>query len=427
VLKFHLADPHRRLLRNTISLYWLQGLNYAIPVAVLPFLIRRLGIEQYGLLAFAQAFAQYFVVLTDYGFNFSATRAIAQNQNDARANGEVFCAVMFIKTVLCMFGFGILLGFVFFVPTLRHNTNVMLLAYMTVVGSVLFPTWYFQGVQEMRFISLISGFAQLGSALFLFAFIHGPNDTLLALGIQSAGFLAAGLTGLVICLHKYQIVLRWPSMPIVKRNLLSGWHLFISTAAISMYTNTSVVLVALFSGTVQAGYFSAAEKFIRALNGLITPIGQAIFPYVNTIASQSRDAVLRFLSRTLRWTFCLSGTASLILLAAARPIAMLAFGHEGEGSVPILRWIIFIPMLVAVSNILGIQTMLTFGLDKEFSRILLIAGFANIAIGIPLITARGAAGAGMALLFTEIFVTASMLWVLKAKGISILTTGGAVA
>ncbi len=72
----------RRLLDNIVSLYLLQGLNYLIPLAVLPYLVRVLGMEAYGLVAVAQSFAQYFNILTDYGFNFSATRSIAQSKHE---------------------------------------------------------------------------------------------------------------------------------------------------------------------------------------------------------------------------------------------------------------------------------------------------------------------------------------------------------
>jgi len=61
-----------RLADNVISLYVLQGLNYLIPIAVLPYLVRVLGLDMYGLMAFAQSFAQYFTILTDYGFGFSS-------------------------------------------------------------------------------------------------------------------------------------------------------------------------------------------------------------------------------------------------------------------------------------------------------------------------------------------------------------------
>ena len=91
------TTTRRKLLGNMFWLYSLQGLNYFIPFAVLPYLVRVLGVERYGLVSFAQAFAQYFVILTDYGFNLSATKQIARLRSDPERVSSLFWSVMVIK------------------------------------------------------------------------------------------------------------------------------------------------------------------------------------------------------------------------------------------------------------------------------------------------------------------------------------------
>jgi polysaccharide transporter, PST family len=409
----------RKLLDNIGSLYLLQGINYVIPMAVLPYLVRVLGMETYGLVAFAQSFAQYFNILTDYGFNFSATRSISLNKNDIQERSRIFCCVFLIKAILTLIGLLMLLCILLRVSRMRHDWLIYLLAFLAVVGNVLFPVWFFQGVEKMGYISVITGAAKIFSAILLFVFVHHPADALLAVAIQSSGMLLAGLVGLIACLHSMEIRLQWPLLQDLKSCASDGWHLFISMASVSLYTNTNVFLVGILAGNTQVAYFSAAEKLIRALSGMVGPITQAAFPHVNSLARASSEVALAFIGRSLKWMACITLLPAMVIFLFAGQISVLCFGHNAAGAVPVMRWIAPLPFLIAISNVLGVQTMLTFGLDRQFSRILILAGVLNILLGAPLILRFGAQGAGASVLTAESFVTLAMILVLKRKGIQI--------
>jgi PST family polysaccharide transporter len=420
----HAWDGHKKqLIDNIMSLYLLQGMNYIIPMAVLPYLVRTLGMEVYGLVAFSQAFAQYFIMLTDYGFNLSATRYVARHRDDLDAIRSMYWQVLILKAGLMLLGLVILTITSTAIPQLRRDAAYFLLAYLAVAGNVLFPQWYFQGIEKMRYISVFTGIAKIVSAAFLFIFVHSPADGLRAVGILSSGMIIAGIMGTYAALRTIGLKFERPSSESLRGTLGDGWHVFIATASISLYTNTNVFLVGLIAGNVQAGYFSAAEKLIRAMSGLIVPVTQAIYPRISTLAVHSKDAALALASKSLFWMATVSLSFSLTMFVLARPVATLFFGAVAVGSVPIMRWIALLPFLIAISNVLGIQTMLSFGLDKQFSRILVVFGILNVAIGVPLIYWLGAQGAGAAVLFTEASVTMAMITVLKKHNIRLSYKG----
>lgn len=410
----------RKLLDNVASLYLLQGTNYVVPLAVLPYLVRVLGIEVYGLIAFVQSFVQYFSVLTDYGFNFTATRSIAKNRTDCSEVAGIFCRVMAIKTVLALIAAAMLFSLTLLVERFRGDFAFFAIGFIAVVGNLLFPVWYFQGMEEMRYISILTGVSRLVTAAMLFVFVRSPRDGLLALSIQACGVLFSGVWGFWIVIRR---VFPYASVPNSRELWISareGWHLFVSTAAISLYTNTNVFLVGILAGNVEAGYFSAAEKLIRAATGMISPISQAIFPHISSLASASRERALRFIEGSAKWLAGLTIIPSLAMLFFAGPIAELLFGiRAAAGAAPVIQWIAMLPFIVAISNVLGVQTMVTFGLDKQFSWILLSSGVVNILFAIPLILFFGAQGAGVALLITELLVTILMIYVLRARGIKV--------
>lgn len=419
------TSSRRRLLDNLFSLYAVQGLNSVLPLVVLPYLVRTLGVEQYGLLAFAQSFAQYFTIAADYGFNFSATRQIAKTRDDAESVSRLFWSVFVVKVLLMFAGAVVLAGVLFSLDRFRENGSLYAVAYVAVLGNVLFPVWFFQGMERMRYVSVVTGISKLLSAAAVFIFVHSPGDVLVAVAVQSAGMLVAGVLGLGIAVTRFEISIEVPSMERLWSVLRDGWHLFISTAAITLYTNTNVFLVGLLGGNVQAGYFSASEKMIRAMQGLIAPGMQAVFPHVNSLFGHSREIAFQFIRRMLKGVGVLMFIASLLLFALAHPVVTLCFGKAAIGMVPVVRWIAFLPFVIGISNVLGIQTMLPMEMDKQFSKIVVLAGALNIALAIPLIRFSGAPGAAAAVLVSEVFVTTAMALALQREGVPIFSMAGA--
>ncbi len=400
-------------------LYSLQGLNYLVPLAVLPYLVRILGVERYGLIAFAQAFAQYFVILTDNGFNMSATRRIAVIRDNPEEVSRLYWSVILIKSGLMFIGVVVAALLVATVPRFRSNAELYAIAYVAVLGSVLFPVWLFQGMEQMRYISVVSGGAKVLSALLVFVLVHKPADFVIALALQSAGLLVAGIAGFWIGLVRFHLSFHLPARSELEQVLRDGWHLFVSNAATTLYATSNVFLVGLVAGNVQAGYFSVAEKATRAVQGMLGPITVAIYPYVSGLAAKSREAAVDFIRSILGWIGLLSFVPSFLLLLLAHPIAVILAGSAASGSIAPLRWMAMLPFIIAISSVLAIQTMIPLGMEAQLSRIYVIAGLLSLAVSIPLIHRFGAGGGGAAVLVIETGIVLAMWSALKKNGIDL--------
>src|SRR5271170_1742956 len=127
----------RRVVGNAASVMVVQAGSYILPLINIPYLLRVIGPEHYGLIAFSQAVMAYFVTLNDYGFNLSATRELAVRRDDPALRSELYSAVMTIKCGLCLLSFLILCVLVRFVPGFHHDERVFFASFGIVVGTML--------------------------------------------------------------------------------------------------------------------------------------------------------------------------------------------------------------------------------------------------------------------------------------------------
>ena len=409
-----------KLLENIISLATIKGLQYLLAFATFPYLVRVLQVEQYGLIVFAQSVVQYFVLLTDYGFNLLGPREIARHDG-VQERGMVFSNIFFAKLLL-LFCFTII--FVCGLLCLEQYNNVDVALYMTlylmVIGNVLFPVWFFQGIQQMRYITFVNIIANTFRVAGVFLLVKAPKDYLLAALFQAVVPLVAAIFSWVILVKDYPEVLVLPNRQGIKNMFVDGWSIFTSTIAINLYTASNIVFLGMFTNNVVVGYFSGAKKIIDNVTQLISPITQAVYPYVSKKASASKTDALRFLHKIVVLLGGGNLLLSLVIIIFADFIVKLLLGNGYEQSVLLLRIMAFIPFVVSLSNVFGIQTMLVFGMQKAFSRILVMAAVLNTCLVLPMIYFYEDVGVSITITITECFVTLMMWCVLKQNGIDLL-------
>ena len=94
---------YRSVLENSISLFSLKAIDLALNLWLIPFLILKVGLYNYGLYAFAMALVLFFVNLLNYGFNLSTVRDLAKTKGNPQQLQSIFNEVFSVKLVLFLF------------------------------------------------------------------------------------------------------------------------------------------------------------------------------------------------------------------------------------------------------------------------------------------------------------------------------------
>lgn len=399
----------------------MQAANYLLPLITLPYLVRVLGPSDYGLVAFAQAFIGYFGIFTDYGFNLTATREIAIGRDDMDKVSRVFFSVLAVKIIFLLVSLCIISAVIFISGRFSGQAELCYFTFGTVIGQAMFPVWFFQGMEKMRYITVLNLLSRFIYTVCIFVFIRKASDYIYVPLVISSGQIIAAVIALRVVFARFDIRFYMPKAGDIARQLSEGFHVFISNAAISLYTTSSVFILGLFAAPMVVGYYAAAEKIVRALQNLLSPAFTTIYPYISRLAAESKERAIKFIRKSALIIGIFYFAVSVGTFVFARYAVALLLGSGYGSSVVILRILAFLPFIIGMSNIFGLQTMLPFNYKKQFSAIYIAAGLLNIIFAFTLVLMYNAVGISVAVLLSESFVAVSMFLFLRRKGIRIFS------
>lgn len=394
------------LKKNFSYLFALQAVNYLVPLALLPYLTRVLGTENFGKIAFAQAFVTYFILLTDFGFNITATQEVVRVKKDKHELSKVFWSTTFSKLLLA--GISLVPFFILLltVNRFRELAPLLLLAFTGVFSTILFPVWFFQGTEKMAYITWFNAVPRILILVATFLLVKEKTDFQLALFIQVTATLIASIACSIFIFKKRLVVFYRPKLTDIKHTIKEGREIFASAVATNFYTTTNTVVLGLFSTNAAVGIFAASEKIIRSIIPLFASVSQVTFPRINSYYQSSREEALHFGRKVMRYSFFATLMIGLSLLIFAPQLVALLFGlPQYQETINVLRISSFVPLFAVCNGILVINLMVTFGLKKQILWIIGAGGLFSLALVFPAAIFFQVNGIAFLALATEIVIT----------------------
>ncbi|MDD4938871.1 MAG: flippase [Candidatus Omnitrophica bacterium] len=398
-----LIDPEERkvVMKNFASLSVLQSITYLLPVIVLPYMFRVIGPAKFGLISFAQAFVQYFMILTDYGFSISATKEISLCREEHDKVCSIFSSVLTVKILLALLSLAIMGIMVYFIPKFRHNWMVYVLSFGTVLGNTLFPMWFFQGTEKMRHIAEINILGGVFYAASIFMFVKGPQDFLMVPLINSAVFLMTGVLGLYVVSRRFKVKFKFPEYDNLRKQLTAGWDIFISIVAINAYTTTRIFTVGLLTNNVLTGFYTVAEKVANLVQTFpLTSFSQAMFPRLSKIFHRNKHMAFEIMEKTQQVTTNISLIVLPLFFVFSPLIVKFICAGEYYEAVLSLR-LLLISVFFIIANAFRVQFLLVCGKTHIYSRIHVVMAMTGLPLIFLFIYSFSYVGAAIATVIIE--------------------------
>ena len=357
------AGRHKTLIKNFSYLSALQVFNMVLPLITYPYLIRVLGKETYGLIVFAQAVTGYLLILVGFGFNISATKEVSIHRDDKNKLSEIVSSVLLIKGGLFLLSMIVISALVFIVPQARDYKALFFLTMWMCLYDVIFPIWYFQGIEQMKYITYITLITRLTFLALIFVLIHSPGDYLFVPAISGVGALLAGAVSLYVIFAKHGVRFKIQPFSRLKFYFKDSVPVFVSNVSIRLYVSTNKVIVGAFLGMGEVAYYDLAEKITTVLKIPQSILSQSIFPKI------SKEKNIGFVKRIFVYSVGFNVVLAVFAIVFSKDIILLLGGSEMLPAWWVINILLLSLPVIAASNIFAIQLLIPFNREKTVLKV----------------------------------------------------------
>lgn len=362
---------------NFMWLSLLQVAGYVFPLITMPYLARVIGVEGFGKIAFASAIMVWIQTIADWGFNLTATRDVAQNRENPQKVSEIFSNVLWARCLLMVVSFIVLLILIVAIPQFKENSDVILVSFLMVPGHILFPDWFFQAVERMKYTTILNVIMKLIFTLAVFIFIKDKDDYILQPLFTSLGFVVSGAIALYIIINRWKVKLYKPNWKNIKYTIKSTTDVFINHLAPNLYNSLSVVLLGFFGGGVANGIYDGGNKFFAIICNLLNTITRAFYPFL----SRRKD----FHSKFVKIVVLIATFFSIITFILAPWLVETMLSSEFSESIIVVRILSISLIFYVLSTAYGTCYLIINNREKVLRQSTIICSVTGFLIAIPLI------------------------------------------
>lgn len=392
---------NKSLKNNYIYNLLYQVLIMVLPLIITPYLSRVLGAEKIGIYSFTLSILSYFVLFGCMGINLYGQRQIAAVQDDKEKRTKIFLELFILKFIM------IFLSFV--VYAIFNFNNPLYGIYYKILTIELFAnafdiTWFYQGVEEFKKITIRNTIVRLVSILLIFLLVKTQEDLIIYFLI----YTISNFWGYIILwfnLKNFIVKINIKSINIIKQ-IGPAISFFIPQIAIQIYTVLDKTMIGvILKDMAEVGYYEQSQKIVKMILMLITSLGTVMVPRIANLYANHKDEELE--DKMNKVFAIVSFSAFPVCFGIIGIATNFVPWFFGEGFLPIINLLyVFSFLIIAIgfNNITGIQYLISTNKQKIFTISVFIGAISNAILNSILIPILKGVGAAISTVIAEFII-----------------------
>jgi O-antigen/teichoic acid export membrane protein len=377
--------------------------QYLIPLIVFPYVSRVFGVENVGLVNFADSTVNYFVLLSTLGLTITGIRETAKNRNNPEELSKVFSELLFLHIIITFIVLCIYVGSVYFFDKFSSHRNLYLIGASKLIFNVFLIEWFFRGIENFKFIVIRSVLIKALYVGLLFIFVDNREDLEIYF-VLTCGTVV--VNGLVNCWYSQRYVSLVFDKLNFKRHFKAFYTIGIYMILTSMYTTFNVVYLGFVSSDLSVGYYTTALKLYVIILGLFSALNMVLVPRLSSLmANEEHAAFNNLIHKSISFVSIFCFPVIMCGLVLAPQIIYLLAGSGYGGAVVCFRLILPLIFIVGLAQILSNQILMSFKRDKDLAITSFVGAIIGVILNIVLVPLYNEIGTSFVVLISEIIVT----------------------
>lgn len=388
------------------------GTQMLFPLITFPYVCRVIEADGIGQINFFQSIISYISLFTCLGIPMYAIREIARDRSDVLQMNRTAMEILLLHSMLTLVGYAIVAILCLTVPQIQVNIPLFLILSLTIFFTAIGCEWFYQGIEDFKYITIRGLIIKTVSVVLLFIFVKSKTDLLYYGCYTVFGVLGGNIFNffrLRKYIHRENIIF---SELHIKRHVKPVLKVFSFSVVTSIYLQLNTVLLGFLKNALAVGYFAAATKVMQMLLTMSACLGSVMMPRAShLIAENKEDEFNRLIQKSYDFTLAIALPMTIGLIFCAPSLITALCGVKFEHSILPSQIIAPIILMVAISNVFGIQVLFPKGKINIVTLCCGIGAVADLILNLCLIPFFSYIGTSIAYLGAEVATTVSMYFI----------------
>ena len=388
------------------------GTQMLFPLITFPYVCRVIEADGIGQINFFQSIISYISLFTCLGIPMYAIREIARDRSDVVQMNRTAMEILLLHSMLTLVGYAIVAILCLTVPQIQVNIPLFLILSLTIFFTAIGCEWFYQGIEDFKYITIRGLIIKTVSVVLLFIFVKSKTDLLYYGCYTVFGVLGGNIFNffrLRKYIHRENIIF---SELHIKRHIKPVLKVFSFSVVTSIYLQLNTVLLGFLKNALAVGYFAAATKVMQMLLTMSACLGSVMMPRASHLIAENReDEFNRLIQKSYDFTLAIALPMTIGLIFCAPSLITALCGVKFEHSILPSQIIAPIILMVAISNVFGIQVLFPKGKINVVTLCCGIGAVADLILNLCLIPFFSYIGTSIAYLGAEVATTVSMYFI----------------